>query len=170
MRKSLIAATCVALAVSAGYGTFVWGAVGVDSSKLRNAVTVPNIRVHQKALQDFADANNGERTSGTSGFDASAAYVKNTLEAAGYTVTQIPFSFPFFKENSPPVFERTAPLPGEVFVEGLTFRPWNIRAAAMSLRSCGMRQASCFRLHQIQAAPADVRQPILLALRQAALP
>lgn len=120
MRKSLIAATCVALAVSVGYGTFVWGAVGVDSSKLRTAVTVPNIRAHQAALQAIANANNGERTSGTPGFDASAAYVKSTLKAAGYTVTQIPFSFPFFKENSPPVFERTAPLP-QVFVEGSDF-------------------------------------------------
>ncbi len=121
MRKSLIAATIIALAASAGYGTFVEGAVGVDSSKLRNAVTVPNIRLHQAALQAIADANNGERTSGTPGFDASAAYVKSTLEGAGYTVTQIPFSFPFFKENSPPIFERTAPLPGEVFVEGSDF-------------------------------------------------
>jgi Zn-dependent M28 family amino/carboxypeptidase len=121
MRKSLIAATVVALAASAGYGTFVEGAVGVDSTKLRNAVKVENIRAHQFELQAIANANNGERTSGTPGFDASAEFVKSTLKAAGYTVTQIPFSFPFFKENSPPIFERTAPLPSEDFVEGADF-------------------------------------------------
>jgi hypothetical protein len=117
MRKSLIAATIIALAASAGYGTFVEGAVGVDSSKLRDAVTVPNIRAHQFKLQKIANENKGERTSGTPGFDASAAFVKSALEAAGYMVTQIPFSFPFFKENSPPVFERTALSP-QVFFGG----------------------------------------------------
>jgi Zn-dependent M28 family amino/carboxypeptidase len=120
MRKSLIAATCVALAVSVGYGTFVWGAVGVDSSKLRNAVTVPNIRLHQKALQLVADGNGSTRASGTPGFGASVAYVRGKLEAAGYTVTELPFQFPYFQENSPPVFDVTVPdLPA--YVEGQDF-------------------------------------------------
>ena len=109
MRKSLIAATCVALAVSAGYGTSVWGAVGVDSSKLRNAVTVANMRTHQSALQSIAKKNRGTRASGTPGYDASAAYVKGKLESAGYAVTELPFDFPFFEENSPPEFDLINP-------------------------------------------------------------
>jgi len=44
--------------------------------------------MHQFALQAIADANGGARSSGTSGFDASADYVAGELTAAGYSVTR----------------------------------------------------------------------------------
>ena len=120
MRRSLIVATLVALSVSATYGTYVWSAVGVNSSKLRDAVKVVNIRKHQAALQTVADNNSGVRASGTPGFAASAAYVRSKLEEAGYVVTELPFQFPYFQENSPPVFDVTVPdLPA--YVEGQDF-------------------------------------------------
>jgi Zn-dependent M28 family amino/carboxypeptidase len=111
MRKSLIAATCVALAASAGYGTFVEGAVGVDSTKLRDAVKVSNMRLHQAALQAIADVfeNEGTRASGTPGFAASADYVRDQLVLAGYAVVEQPFDFPFFEELSPAEFDQTSP-------------------------------------------------------------
>jgi Zn-dependent M28 family amino/carboxypeptidase len=101
-----LSATTLALAASA---SFVWGAVGVNSTALREAVTVEGVRAHQAALQAIADANGGERASGSPGFDASVAYVKSKLEAAGYNVTVQPFEFPFFQELTPATFNQTAP-------------------------------------------------------------
>src|SRR6478735_1812742 len=79
-----------------------------DTSKLTRAVTVNGILKHENALQRIADANNGTRASGTSGFDASRDYVARQLRRAGYDVTVQPFDFPFFQETAPPAFERTA--------------------------------------------------------------
>ncbi len=120
MRKNLVVAGSVSAAALLTCASLVWSAVGVDSSKLRTAVKVDNIRVHQFALQGIANANNGTRASGTPGFDASVAYVKSKLEAAGYTATELPFSFPFFEEHSPPVFQRTAPT-SQIYAEGPDF-------------------------------------------------
>jgi Zn-dependent M28 family amino/carboxypeptidase len=119
MRTRILATACVVAAMSVANGTPGWSA-GVNSTRLRDAVTVPNIRAHQLALQHIADANNGTRASGTPGFDASAAYVKSTLESAGYTVTELPFTFPFFQQNSPPEFDRVLPTP-LVYVEVTDF-------------------------------------------------
>ena len=63
--------------------------------KLLECVTVDGVRTHQAAFQAIADANGGTRAAGTSGYDASAAYVADTLEAAGYEVelNEFPFTF-----------------------------------------------------------------------------
>ncbi len=87
MKKRLLISAAVLTATAAGFAGYVSGAVGVNSKALRDAVTVAGMRSHQAALQTVADANNGTRASGTPGFDASLAYVKSTLEAAGYTAT-----------------------------------------------------------------------------------
>jgi len=89
--------------------SLVSAAVEVDTSELREAVTVAGIRAHQQALQDIADDNDGNRAASTSGYDASAAYVAELLEAAGYNVSTQPFDFPFFQELSPSELEQTAP-------------------------------------------------------------
>jgi Zn-dependent M28 family amino/carboxypeptidase len=107
-RNIILAASAVALFASAGVG-LVWGAVGTNSKPLRDAVTVAGVRAHQAALQAIADANGNTRASGTPGYAASAAYVKNKLEAAGYAVTLQPFDFPFFEEVTPATFAQTAP-------------------------------------------------------------
>ena len=44
---------------------------GVDSTALRNAVTVNGILAHEQALQAIANANGGTRAAGTPGFEAS---------------------------------------------------------------------------------------------------
>lgn len=69
-----------------------------SSDALRDAVTVDGIRVHLTKLQEVADANDGNRASGTLGHEASAAYVREQLEAAGYLVTEQTFEFPFFQD------------------------------------------------------------------------
>lgn len=79
--------------------------------KLLECVTLDGIREHQAALQAIADANDGIRTSGTPGYDASVAYVVDELEAAGYDVTVQPFDFQTFITLGPTVLERIAPAP-----------------------------------------------------------
>src|SRR5688500_18553263 len=74
-----------------------------NSPKLREAVSVPEIREHMAALQTIANANNGNRLAGTGGHDASAAYVKERLEAAGYDASYQEFTYNY---NGP----RTAPV------------------------------------------------------------
>lgn len=100
----LLSALVILISVS-----MVSAAVEVDTSELREAVTVEGVREHQQAFQNFADANGGIRTSGTPGYDASADYVASRMSAAGYDVTVQPFDFPFFQELTPATVDQTAP-------------------------------------------------------------
>ena len=59
----------------------------VNTKRLRNAVTVGGILAHERVFQRIANQNGGTRASGTPGYDASADYVADRLEAAGYEVT-----------------------------------------------------------------------------------
>lgn len=68
--------------------------------KLLECVDADDAFVHLEAFQSFADANGGNRASGTAGYDASADYVANLLEEAGLTVERQAFSFPFYEEIS----------------------------------------------------------------------
>lgn len=77
--------------------------------KLLECVTVDGAREHQAALQAAADANNGIRTSGTPGYDASVDYVVERMTAAGYDVTVQPFQFNAFIQLGPSTLEQTAP-------------------------------------------------------------
>ena len=81
----------------------------IDSSKLREAVTVGGILAHERVFQRIANQNDGTRASGTPGYDASAAYVKKALKKAGYKVTEQTFTFPFFRELAPAVLEQVTP-------------------------------------------------------------
>ncbi len=78
--------------------------------KLLECVTVEGVREHQAAFQAAADANGGIRSSGTPGYDASAAYVAHRMEAAGYEVTLDEFTFPFFEVLGTPSFEQATPV------------------------------------------------------------
>jgi len=103
-----LTASAAVLILAAG-ASYVSGAVGVNSQPLTDAVTLQGVRAHQAALQAIADANNGERASGSPGFEASVAYVKDKLQQAGYSVTVQPFDFAFFQELTPSKFEQTQP-------------------------------------------------------------
>jgi aminopeptidase Y len=82
--------------------------------KLLECVTLDGAREHQEAFQAIADANNGIRTSGTPGYDQSAAYVADRMTAAGYDVTVQEFQFQTFITLSPTVLEQVAPVPGPI--------------------------------------------------------
>jgi hypothetical protein len=83
----------------------------VNTKRLRDAVTVSGILAHERIFQRIANQNGGTRAWGSPGFDASAAYVKRRLEAAGYQVTEQEFTFPFFRELAPAELQRTSPPP-----------------------------------------------------------
>ena len=72
-------------------------------------MTVGGILSHERVFQRIANQNGGTRASGTPGYDASADYVAGRLRAAGYTVTEQEFTFPFYQELSPAVLEQVTP-------------------------------------------------------------
>lgn len=80
-------------------------------SKLLECVTLDGVRRHQAELQTIADANNGIRTSGSPGYDASVDYAVQVLRDAGYLVTVTDFQFQTFITLSATVLERMAPGP-----------------------------------------------------------
>lgn len=108
LRKHVIAASALAIAVTGG-ATYVVGGAGGGSAQLRKAVTYEGIRAHQWALQQIADTNGGTRASGTPGYDASLQYVKEKLDAAGYNTKVQRFNFAYFEEVSEAQFSQVAP-------------------------------------------------------------
>jgi hypothetical protein len=89
----------------------------MDTSTLRGGVNAPGINQHQAALETIANENffNGvpTRATGTNGHKASVVYVTNVMKAAGWTVTEQPFTADIFYEEGPAAFERTGPPPAE---------------------------------------------------------
>jgi Zn-dependent M28 family amino/carboxypeptidase len=81
----------------------------VDSTRLERLVTVQGITEHQKALQTIADLNGGTRYTRTPGYTASAAYVKATLEKAGYDARYEMFNMPEWHETAAPVLQQVSP-------------------------------------------------------------
>jgi Zn-dependent M28 family amino/carboxypeptidase len=81
----------------------------VDSSKLEAAVTVAGIVEHQQALQNIANLNGGTRATKTPGYTASVAYVRETMEKAGYNVSISNFDMPDWHESAPPVLQQLTP-------------------------------------------------------------
>jgi len=71
------------------------------SEELRAAVEPEGIQQHLDDLLEIAEANDGIRAAGTSGYTASVSYVADELRAAGYEVTVDEFTFPFFIETAP---------------------------------------------------------------------
>ena len=88
--------------------------------RVLECVTLDGVLEHAQAFQRIADANNGNRASGTSGFDASLDYVERRMKAAGYRVSRQPFQFFAFAEAGDSAFEQTAPTP-TTYTEGTDF-------------------------------------------------
>jgi Zn-dependent M28 family amino/carboxypeptidase len=85
--------------------SLVSSAVRIDTSELREAVTVDGVRVHQAEFQAIADDNGGTRVSGSPGYDDSVAYIVEQMTGAGYDVTVQEFEFPFFEVLSQSFFQ-----------------------------------------------------------------
>ena len=89
--------------------------------KLLDSATLDGARGHQAELQAIADANNGIRTSGTPGYDASVEYAAGVFEDAGYDVTVQPFTYQTFITLAPTVLERVSPIPGPIVTNIMSY-------------------------------------------------
>jgi Zn-dependent M28 family amino/carboxypeptidase len=76
---------------------------------LARAITPKRIKAHLSALEAIARRNGGTRAAGTPGYSKSVQYVARQLRKAGYRPRLNTFSFPYFRETRPTVFERTLP-------------------------------------------------------------
>lgn len=94
---ALVAALLVVVAVPAGAAPTVACENRTNNTydKLLDCVSVEGVREHQAAFQAIADANDGNRAAGTTGYTESVEYVVERLEAAGWNVTLHEFPFTF---------------------------------------------------------------------------
>lgn len=88
--------------------------------QLMGCVSLAGVREHQRAFQEIADANGGNRFSGLPGHDASVDYVVDRLEAAGYSPTIQAFDYLAWAALGPSALQQTAPT-AATFVEGEDF-------------------------------------------------
>jgi Zn-dependent M28 family amino/carboxypeptidase len=109
--RRLVVVFTVILALLVSMVPVAVAAPKVDSSALREAVTVEGIMTHLEAFQAIADDNDDTRASGTDGYLESVAYVQEQLEAAGYDVTVQPFTFEY-EEVLQLEFAQVAPTAG----------------------------------------------------------
>src|SRR5918912_1135941 len=109
MRRTHLAACAAVSALVVAAPGAVASPPDVDSTRLEQLVTVQGITEHQKALQTIADLNGGTRHTRTPGYTASAAYVKATLEKAGYDARYEMFNMPVWHETAPPVLQQVSP-------------------------------------------------------------
>jgi Zn-dependent M28 family amino/carboxypeptidase len=103
MHRRVLAALAAATAVIVPTSTASAEPNANNSPKLREAVTVAGIREHMAAFQAIADANGGNRLAGAPGHEASAQYVTQRLQAAGYQVSSQPFTYTFTGTRTPSV-------------------------------------------------------------------
>lgn len=115
MRKHLVGAA-TALVMALAFAPVTAAIDKVDSKKLRKGVSVDGILEHERALQDIAIANDGNRAAATPGYLGSLDYVENRLKRAGYSTERVPFDFPKWTLNAPSTVEETAPT-ARTFVE-----------------------------------------------------
>ncbi len=125
MSKIRVALVVLVLAAASLQGVALAGPAACDTrvnntiAKLLECVTIDGVREHQAAFQAIADANNGIRTSGTGGYDASAQYVADRMEAAGYDVSVQSFLFQTFISLTPALLEQVSPGPAGPVVNNI---------------------------------------------------
>ncbi len=116
MRKTLLAAIAV-LAAALIVAPVASAIDRVNTRELRRGVTLEGVLEHERALQDIALANDGNRAATTTGYRDSVEYVSNRLRRAGYRVTLDEFSFPLWTLNGPSTFQRTDVEPDVTYME-----------------------------------------------------
>ena len=102
--RALLSAGVLMLLVPAGAGA----ATPTDTSDLREAVTLEAVLDHMQQFQDFADLSEGTREASSLGYQLSASYVADTLEAAGYDVDLQYFDYNFYEELADAVVTGTS--------------------------------------------------------------
>jgi peptidase M28-like protein/PA domain-containing protein len=90
MKKVLpLAVVCALLCAPPAFGT----GSSSDSKKLRDAVGVKGMLVHEAALNTIGELANGNRLAGTKGYDASSLYVGVNAALGGLKVSQHKFDY-----------------------------------------------------------------------------
>ncbi|SET97400.1 M28 family metallopeptidase [Geodermatophilus poikilotrophus] len=97
-------------------------------AQLTDCVTLDGVMEHLEAFQGIAEANGGNRASGTPGYDASVEYVEQRLKQAGWEVSRQEFQFPFFQQISS-AFSQTAP-DQATYAEGADYAVMTYSASA----------------------------------------
>ena len=100
--RRTLAVTATAAVVLAGMGSpaLAKGKGGENngnpntSKKITQAVDVENVWSHLEEFQQIADDNGGNRAAGLPGYEASAEYVEQVLQDAGYETERHSFSYP----------------------------------------------------------------------------
>lgn len=108
MRGSLLAGALAAGVLLAGAGpALATGGGNNTSAKLRKAVSVDGIRLHQAAFNVAGALTGGNRLAGTKGYDLSADYVALQARLAGLNVTRQDFEYDllFLGDWKPPVLD-----------------------------------------------------------------
>lgn len=125
MRRShlLVSAAAASLLVGTLATPSVAGNNGNPNNprKMAQAVTVPAIMQHLQAFQAIADEH-GSRASGTPGYEASAAYVEQKLQAAGYQTQRQYFSYDVEVVDAA-VLHENAPGTADYPVDQMEFSP-----------------------------------------------
>jgi len=97
-RRSFIAAVAATAAITALTTGSASGAANPNNpEKMAKAVKVSAVMKHLQAFQDIAKAHDGNRGAGTTGYDASGAYVEAQLREAGYSPERQYFDFFYFE-------------------------------------------------------------------------
>jgi Zn-dependent M28 family amino/carboxypeptidase len=74
----------------------------ICEGELSETITAEAIAAHLLAFDVIAAEHDGNRSAGTSGYEASAVYVETALQDAGYTTTRWPFVFERYTQFTPP--------------------------------------------------------------------
>jgi len=99
----------VAAVTAVGLAEPVAGAANTHSGSIDGAVTASAIFAREQVFQKLADQNNGIRAAGEPGYAAAVKYVEKSLESSGLDPREQHFSFPYFKELSPPLLAQVTP-------------------------------------------------------------
>jgi hypothetical protein len=106
LRSLGVAALAVGTLLGGASPALAKGGGNDTSSKLRKAVTVEGIRVHQGAFNLAALVTGGNRLAGTKGYDYSADYVALRAKLAGLNVSRQDFEYDqLFFDWTPPKLE-----------------------------------------------------------------
>jgi Zn-dependent M28 family amino/carboxypeptidase len=123
-RTAFMALTASAgLAISATLVTAPASAKGSDdlAEQLVKEVETKRVVDHLRAFQQVAeDSGNYDRAGGTSGYDASLAYIKAKLDAVGYDTTVQPFPF-VYTEELKESFREISPNARDIPVDVMTY-------------------------------------------------
>ena len=139
-------------------------------SKVLECVRVEGVREHQAALQAIADANNGNRVSGSPGYDESVDYAVEVFEAAGMDVAVQDFTFATFITLSPTILERVSPAPAGTTSRTSSATPAAVRVTSpvttsLLRRPTRTRGCEAARLRRLPRRRHRPRQPGLVLVR-----